>query len=230
MHHARGSSVNRSSLEPQPPFKPTDDLIEEFVAQYPQNDISGFFRMDCVRHALRQLCDTKDIPPDMTVQRPSNERILAFLKRRVERVSAAQEPDSPGFQTLHRQHLRLGLSLDELGPLTCPNAQSVRAGARIKVACEVLGAWVEEGLMDEVLKTYDISAYTAHVETRAAQARAELVAATARAEVAEVGKAKGKNAGEKRKATGQGARGADKLKKVNTKGMAALTTFFGKKE
>ncbi|KAG9098567.1 hypothetical protein FRC06_006213 [Ceratobasidium sp. 370] len=213
------------------------DLIEEFMAQHPETkDMSRFFRIGSVRRALRQLCDTKDIAPDVTVQRPSNERILAFLKRRVERLAAAQEPQesptlaAPNFPTLHRQHLRLGLSLDELGPLACPTAQPIRAGARIKIACEVLGTWVEEGLMDEVLKAYDISAYTAHAEARAAQARAELAAATARAEVAEVGKAKGKNTGEKRKATGQGTRGVEKLKKVNTKGMAALTTFFGKKE
>jgi hypothetical protein len=109
------------------------------------------------------------------VHRPSDERILAFLKRRVERVAAAQEPaepvqadetsDStppsdaaapgPTFPTLHRQHLRLGLSPDELGPLTCPTAQSVRAAARIKIACEVVGTWVEEGLMDEILGTYE---------------------------------------------------------------------------
>ncbi|KAG9095488.1 hypothetical protein FS749_010357 [Ceratobasidium sp. UAMH 11750] len=222
--------------EPQCPFKPTDDLVEEFMAQHSETkDLSRFLRMDCVQHALRQLCDTKDIAPDVTVQRPSNERILAFLKRRVERVVSAQETPttdstSPNFPTLHRQHLRLGLSLDELGPLTCPTAQPVRAAARIKIACEIIGAWVEAELMDEVLKTYDVSAYTAYAEARAAEARAELAAATARAEAAEVGKPKGKNTGEKRKAAGQGTRGAEKLKKVNTKGMSALTTFFGKKE
>ncbi|KAG8725052.1 hypothetical protein FRC09_009326 [Ceratobasidium sp. 395] len=229
----------------QQPFKPTDDLIEELASQHPElGDISKFLHLDCSQRALRQLCDTKDIPPDITVHRASNERILAFIKRRVDRVAAAQEPPepptsdspnptttAPNFPTLHRQHLRLGLSIDELGPLTCPIAQPVRAGARIKIACEIVGNWVEEELMDEVLKTYDISAYVAHAEARAAQARAELAAATARAEAAEVGKAgKSKNTGEKRKAAGQTTRGVDKLKKANTKGMAALTTFFGKKE
>ncbi|KAG9122290.1 hypothetical protein FRC07_001405 [Ceratobasidium sp. 392] len=224
-------------------FKPTDDLLEELAAQHPDiEDVPRFLRLDCVQRALRQLCDTKDIPPDLTVQRPSNERIFAFIKRRVDRVIAAQEPQelpasdssnptTSNFPTLHRQHLRLGLSLDELGPLTCPTAQPIRAGARIKIACEVVGAWVHEELVDEVLKIYDISAYTAHVEAHAAQARAELAAATARAEAAEVGKAsKGKDTGEKRKAAGQATRGVDKLKKANTKGMAALTTFFGKKK
>lgn len=77
---------------------------------------------------------------------------------------------------------------------------------------------------------FSVSAYTAHAAIRAEQARAELAAATARAEAAEAGKSgKGKGA-EKRKAGAQASRGVDKLKKANTKGMSALTTFFAKKE
>lgn len=118
------------------------------------------------------------------MHRPSNERIIAFLKRRIDRVAevqqfpeqtdqtepAAQPSDSaestttpasdptkpgPTFPTLHRQHLRLGLSTTELGPLDDPNAQSIRAAARIKIASEVVGTWVEEGLLDEALATYE---------------------------------------------------------------------------
>ena len=86
-------------------------------------------------------------------------------------------------------------------------------------------------LLTEIILLYSLSAYTAHAAVRAEQARAELAAATARAEAAEAGKSKkGKGAVEKRKAGAQGTRGVDKLKKANTKGMSALTTFFGKKE
>ncbi|KAB5589135.1 hypothetical protein CTheo_7420 [Ceratobasidium theobromae] len=260
------------ATEPQPPFKPTDDLLEEAAARYSQldikqADIASFMGLDCVRQALRQISETKDVPPDLAVHRPSNECIIAFIKRRIERVAAVQQfpgladqtesaPDivgpvdrtpasgstcppaqptsdsnspGPSFATLQRQHLRLGLSVVELGPLDCPNAQAIRAAARIKIASEIIGVWVEEKLLEEVLQTYDISAYTTYAALRAEQARAELAAATAQAEAAEAGKpGKGKS-GEKRKAGAQASRGVEKLKKANTTGMSLLTTFFGKK-
>ncbi|CAE6438310.1 unnamed protein product [Rhizoctonia solani] len=242
------------------PFKPTDDLLEEVISSYSPSDIhkenvTSFMALGCVRKALRQLCETKDVPPDLTVHRPSTERIITFIKRRIDRVVLAQQPPEPStveptsdptpeptpestvetsqsFPTIQRQHLRLGLSVAELGPLDCPKAQSIRAATRIKIASEIVGNWVEESLMEEVLATYDISAYTAHAAVRAEQARAELAAATARAEAAEAGKgskAKAK-AGDKRKAGAQASRGVDKLKKANTRGMSSLTSFFGKKE
>ncbi|KDN49784.1 hypothetical protein RSAG8_01849, partial [Rhizoctonia solani AG-8 WAC10335] len=240
------------------PFKPTDDLIEEAISSYSppeahKADIASFMALDCVRKALRQLCETKDVPQDLTVHKPSTERIIAFIKRRIERVISAQQPPEPStseptseptpetapsstletpqsFATIQRQHLRLGLSVSELGPLDCPKAQSTRAATRIKIASEVVGNWVEESLMEQVLATYDISAYTAHAAVRAEQARAELAASTARLEAAEAGKGSKSKAGEKRKAGVQPSRGVDKLKKANTRGMASLTTFFGKKE
>ncbi|KAF8593410.1 hypothetical protein BDV93DRAFT_612240 [Ceratobasidium sp. AG-I] len=255
------------SREPQHPYKPTDDLTDEIIARRSsddQSDIRTFMGLDCVRRALRVLCETKDISPDVTVHRPSDERMLAFLRRRVERVLLAQKPQEPAsdpvleqpstdpetsttdlvvaavsevttpgpvFPTIHRQHLRLGLSTTELGPDTDLTALAIRAAARIKTACEIVGTWVEEGLMNELMESYDLSAYTAHAALRVEQARAELATATARAEAAEAGKSKkGKGAAEKRKAGAQGTRGVDKLKKANTKGMSALTSFFGKKE
>ncbi|CAE7227774.1 unnamed protein product [Rhizoctonia solani] len=245
------------ALDSKTSFKPTDDLIEEAISKYSpsefhKEDIASFMALDCVRKALRQLCETKDVPPDLTVHKPSTERILAFIKRRVERVASAQQPvdstpnptsdstseptssstseGSQKFPTIQRQHLRLGMSVAELGPLDCPKAGSIRAATRIKIASEIVGNWVEESLMEQVLATYDISAYTAHAAVRAEQARAELAAATARAEAAEVGKGSKSKAGDKRKAGAQASRGVDKLKKANTKGMASLTTFFGKKD
>ncbi|CAE6485364.1 unnamed protein product [Rhizoctonia solani] len=234
------------ALDSKAPFKPTDDLLEEAISTYSppelrKEDVVSFMALDCVRKALRQLCETKDVPPDLTVHKPSTERIIDFIKRRIERVVSAQQPTEPptseptpetppSFPTIQRQHLRFGLSVTELGPLDCPNAQSIRAATRIKIASEVVGNWVEECLIEQVLATYDISAYTAHAAVRAEQARAELAAATARVEAAEAGKGSKSKAGEKRKAGAQNSRGVDKLKKANTKGMAALTTFFGKKE
>ncbi|KAJ1304695.1 hypothetical protein OPQ81_005834 [Rhizoctonia solani] len=246
------------TLDSKAPFKPTDDLLEEAMSSYStpdlhKEDFASFMALDCVRQALRQLCETKDVPPDITVHKPSSERITAFIKRRMERVVSAQQlpgsstsepgsnptpettsdptPEAPhSFPTIQRQHLRLGLSVAELGPLDCPKAQSIRAATRIKIASEIVGNWVEESLMEQVLATYDISAYTTHAAVRAEQARAELAAATARAEAAEAGKGSKSKAGDKRKAGAQASRGVDKLKKANTKGMASLTTFFGKKE
>ncbi|CAE6483632.1 unnamed protein product [Rhizoctonia solani] len=245
------------ALDPKAPFQPTDDLLEQAISSYSppdlhKEDVTAFMALDCVQRALRQLCETKDVPPDITVHRPSTERITAFIKRRMERVVSAQQPAEPSsetvsdpapeptpssipetpqsFPTIQRQHLRLGLSVAELGPLACPKAQAIRNATRIKIASEIVGNWVEEDLMEQVLATFDISAYTAHAAIRAEQARAELAAATARAEAAEAGKGGKSKAGEKRKAGPQASRGVDKLKKANTKGMAALTTFFGKKE
>ncbi|KAF8757224.1 Ydr279p protein family (RNase H2 complex component) [Rhizoctonia solani] len=180
--------------------------------------------------------------------------LIPFLQTLVERVISAQQPPAPepesapppeqphtasnsststtaqSFPAIQRQHLRLGLSVEELGPLDCPKAEAIRAATRIKIASEIVGNWVEEGLMADVLGTYDISAYTDHAAVRAEQARAELAAATSRAEAAEAGKGGKSKAGEKRKAGAQASRGVDKLKKANTKGMATLNTFFGKKE
>ncbi|CAE6518337.1 unnamed protein product [Rhizoctonia solani] len=245
------------ALDSKAPFKPTDDLLEEAISSYSPSDIqkenvTSFMALDCVRKALRQLCETKDVPPDLTVHRPSTERIIAFIKRRIDRVVLAQQPPEPStvptsdpapeptpgstaetsqsFPTIQRQHLRLGLSVTELGPLDCPKAESTRAATRIKIASEIVGNWVEDSLIEEVLATYDISAYTAHAAVRAEQARAELAAATARAEAAEAGKGSKAKAGDKRKAGAQASRGVDKLKKANTKGMSSLNTFFGKKE
>ncbi|GAB1525512.1 hypothetical protein RhiTH_008675 [Rhizoctonia solani] len=247
------------TLDPKAPFKPTDDFLEEALLKYSvpdvnKQDVALFMTLGCARRALKQLCETKAIPPDITVHKPSPERIRAFIKRRVERVISAQQPPAPepesapppeqphtasnsststtaqSFPAIQRQHLRLGLSVEELGPLDCPKAEAIRAATRIKIASEIVGNWVEEGLMADVLGTYDISAYTDHAAVRAEQARAELAAATSRAEAAEAGKGGKSKAGEKRKAGAQASRGVDKLKKANTKGMATLNTFFGKKE
>ncbi|KAF8739722.1 Ydr279p protein family (RNase H2 complex component), partial [Rhizoctonia solani] len=270
------------TLDPKAPFKPTDDFLEEALLKYSvpdvnKQDIALFMTLGCARRALKQLCETKGvlelflpnhtythshlrtysptvIPPDITVHKPSPERIRAFIKRRVERVISAQQPPAPepesapppeqpptasnsststtaqSFPAIQRQHLRLGLSVEELGPLDCPKAEAIRAATRIKIASEIVGNWVEEGLMADVLATYDISAYTDHAAVRVEQARAELAAATSRAEAAEAGKGGKSKAGEKRKAGAQASRGVDKLKKANTKGMATLNTFFGKKE
>jgi ribonuclease H2 subunit B len=80
-----------------------------------------------------------------------------------------------------------------------------------------------------LIRLFSISPYAVHAEARAAQARAELASANAKAEAAEAGKSgKGKKV-DKRKAGAQASRGADKLKKANTRGMAALSTFFVKK-
>ncbi|CAE6416989.1 unnamed protein product [Rhizoctonia solani] len=182
-------------LDPKAPFKPTDDFLEEALLSYSppdinKQDVALFMTLGCARRALKQLCETKVIPPDISVHKPSPERITAFIKRRLERVISAQavpepstsEPASdstlqpssgstPGkvqsFPTIQRQHLRLGLSVEELGPLDCPKAQAIRAATRIKIAGEIVGNWVEESLMAEILATYDISAYTNHATARA---------------------------------------------------------------
>ncbi|ELU42662.1 RNase H2-Ydr279 domain-containing protein [Rhizoctonia solani AG-1 IA] len=219
----------------------SNDFLEEALLKYSvpdvnKQDVALFMTLGCARRALKQLCETKAIPPDITVHKPSPERIRAFIKRRVERVISAQQPPAPepesapppeqphtasnsststtaqSFPAIQRQHLRLGLSVEELGPLDCPKAEAIRAATRIKIASEIVGNWVEEGLMADVL------------------ARAELATATSRAEAAEAGKGGKSKAGEKRKAGAQASRGVDKLKKANTKGMATLNTFFGKKE
>lgn len=52
------------SQEPQHPYKPTDDLIDEVIACHSesgesQSDLRRFLSLDCVRGALRILCETK---------------------------------------------------------------------------------------------------------------------------------------------------------------------------
>ncbi|QRW21591.1 Ydr279p protein family (RNase H2 complex component) [Rhizoctonia solani] len=247
------------TLDPKAPFKPTDDFLEEALLKYSvpdvnKQDVALFMTLGCARRALKQLCETKGSSPriSLSISHPRTHQgfhktksgeshIRSTTPSSRARVSSTARTASPAsnsststtaqsFPAIQRQHLRLGLSVEELGPLDCPKAEAIRAATRIKIASEIVGNWVEEGLMADVLGTYDISAYTDHAAVRAEQARAELAAATSRAEAAEAGKGGKSKAGEKRKAGAQASRGVDKLKKANTKGMATLNTFFGKKE
>lgn len=95
--------------------------------------------------------------------------------------------------------------------------------ARTKASIETISQYLPPSILAQLTKSYDLDSLTTYLQNRSAAALAASMPV-----VNASGKDKAGAAGAKRKAQ-QGSRGVESLKKVNTTGMAKMTSFFKKK-
>ena len=90
-------------------FQPLDDLFEgcshKLGVEVDQEDITRLMRLDCIAGAIKRVCDyqgaltvgtsqitiltgySPDVTPELSVYRYSEDKLLAYLKIKVERLA-----------------------------------------------------------------------------------------------------------------------------------------------
>ncbi|BEJ16780.1 hypothetical protein CspHIS471_0601810 [Cutaneotrichosporon sp. HIS471] len=150
----------------------------------------------------------QDKPKPVAYYRPSREAMLSIVKAKVDRLAAADN-----FNKF--DHLVRGLGRD--GLLETSADPTLVQAARTCAAIEHVAQYLPPSLLASLSSSYDLAAYNAYLADRVAAARA--------AEAPIVSEKKDK--GTKRKlAKSESSRGVEALKKVNTNGMAKMTSFF----
>ncbi|KAF8919846.1 ribonuclease H2, subunit B [Mucidula mucida] len=199
-------------------FRTSEDIFEECVTrikekddagEIAESDLSRLFAMGCIEAALHRICETKDVASTITVFRYSHLKILTYLQAKVNHLSAAPMADIS--RSITRNFAKDGLFEDD--------KEDLLKAARLRVACDLVSHYLSGEWSDKLAACYDFKALDVHLtdlhnqETQLAVSRNTKAAA----------------APEKKRKAGKGSQGVEKLKKVNTKGMSKLSTFFTKK-
>ncbi|PCH43776.1 hypothetical protein WOLCODRAFT_132945 [Wolfiporia cocos MD-104 SS10] len=217
--------------ERQGAFRPAEQLLEEAAARILPStengsadcyisDVLRLLEFSCVRDALRHICEVKEINPDLVVYRFSPTKVQEYLKRKVTRL--AKQENCEISRTIIRHLARDGLMED--------GKEHLLESARTRAACDLVSQYIPQDAYQTLLTGYDFAALNAYL--RAVQ---EEVAATTPADEtqpktkAKKGKPQDVDSNDnKRKAQSKASTGVERLKKVNVKGMAKISTFFQK--
>lgn len=209
-------------------FRPMDDIFEEAIEKLSQTtrsnkdpaaclckeDLLYFVSLDCARKAMARTCETKQITDELAVYRYSPDIVVESLKKKVTRLNSQSIFEAS--RTLTRGLAKDGLMDDGKDHL-------LELG-RLKAACDLVSHYVPEHLQKRLLASYDFTALDTHLKSLNDEAAALAAADMNKMELKESkSSATEKAAGKKRKTA---STGVEKLKKVNTKGMAKLSTFF----
>ncbi|THH21340.1 hypothetical protein EW146_g201 [Bondarzewia mesenterica] len=211
-------------------FRPIDDILDDVAPRLSQlssssdpssttvpKDILFLSSLDCIAGAMRRICDVKDITPEITVYRYSEEKVMKYLHAKVARLSKSEVSE------LSRTVVR-NLAKDDLME---DGKEILLELGRVKAACDLVSQFISRDTYKALLANYDFSALDAHLKALQDEAAALALAN------APIVKAKKTNAGgedeKKRKAKAKGSQGVEKLKKTNVNGMAKISSFFQKK-
>ncbi|GMK58325.1 hypothetical protein CspeluHIS016_0503570 [Cutaneotrichosporon spelunceum] len=164
------------------------------------------------RRAFRACCERKLVDavptPEEAYYRPSRAAMLAIVRAKVDSLAAADTFDK-------FDHLVRGLGRD--GLLEPSADPALVHAARVSAAIEHVAQYLPPPLLASLTASYDLDAYNAYLADRVAAARA--------AEAPVVIEKKQKTTKRKLAKT-ESSRGVEALKKVNTNGMAKMTSFF----
>ncbi|KAF8894051.1 ribonuclease H2, subunit B [Infundibulicybe gibba] len=213
-------------------FRPADDIFDEISAQFEavkeqespaspdpshipsRADILQLISMPCIMGAMRSVCEFKEITSEIMVYRFSPTKAIKYLKDKVAHLS------SPEITGISRTLIR-GLAMDGLME---DGKEDLLALGRTRAACDTLAQYIPSDTYKMLLASFDFSQLDAYHERENAQA-VVLPAVVPQ-------KTRGKEAntvGETKKRKGvKLSQGVEKLKKVNTDGMAKLSSFFKK--
>ncbi|KAL5507343.1 hypothetical protein ACEPAH_6799 [Sanghuangporus vaninii] len=207
-------------------FRTLDDILEgasanlakdENVEGLNPGDILELGRLPCVQEGMRRICDTKEIAFDLVVFRYSHSKFLEYLIKKANRLGKGSTV--PESRTLERE-----LAKDDLMD---DGKEELLISGRLKLACDLISQYVSPEVHGELLSKFDFSALTKHIASLEQMDLANTTTIT-NGNAQKVQISEDKN-GKKRKVTGPESAGVAKLKKVNTKGMAKLSSFFQKK-
>ncbi|KAI0785634.1 ribonuclease H2, subunit B [Abortiporus biennis] len=216
-------------------FRPPDDLFEDSLEKYIRStasiidskdpssevnvaDLRTFGEMECVKLALRRICEVKEITPEITVLRPSQSQLITYLRSKVARLTASTKSS-----TLHNSPTILR-SLAKDGLLEDGKEELLKLG-RTRAACDLISQFVPPPLYKDLLDTYDFTALDTYLTSIRPPPIPEDAGKPKKKTKGSNDKNDNNDAGKKRKATKEST-GVEKLKKVNTKGMAKLSSFF----
>ncbi|TFK54172.1 hypothetical protein OE88DRAFT_1675650 [Heliocybe sulcata] len=216
-------------------FRPLEDLFEEALpkllelaeenaspkdpsASLARRDLELFTSLECVKKAMKNVCEVKEITPEIVVYRYSQAQLLEYLRKKVARLSQPQVFESS--RTLIRGLAKDGLMED--------GKEHLLPSARTRAACDLLSQYLPQDIHFALIASYDLTSLDAHLK-QILDELAALSAASLAASDTKANKAKAKeDSGDKKRKNQKASHGVEKLKKANTKGMAKLSTFFHK--
>ncbi|KAJ7496044.1 ribonuclease H2, subunit B [Mycena galericulata] len=208
-------------------FRPEDEIFEDAAANLElasistagkdasllisKEDVIRFTSLECCRTALKRVCDVKEITEDITVYRFSPDKVVAYLRIKIERLSTPESVEIS--RTLVRNLAKDGLMED--------GKEDLLKVGRIRAACDLVAQYTPPGIRSLLLASYDftpLDTYFKSIEDDDAAIAVEKPAKTKPAPTTT----------DKKRKPGT-SQGVEKLKKAKIGGMAKLSTFFGKK-
>lgn len=215
-------------------FRPADDIFEEAATKFAEathpsgsqdpsfivtpDDIVTFGALDCTMHAMRRICETKEITTDITVFRYSQERLVEQLTKKVAALA------TPRITEMSRCLIR-GLAKNELME---DKHEDLLALGRTQLACDLVSQYLPADIRTALIASFDFTPLESHV--RALQ-RHHLNPSPSGGVAGKKDRKRTSTVSEgtsvKRKKEPKASQGVEKLKKASVDGMAKLSTFFG---
>ncbi|THG99363.1 hypothetical protein EW026_g2960 [Hermanssonia centrifuga] len=214
-------------------FRPADDIFEDAVeklvrsppaspnpkdpsTQLSENDLNRFLSLDCARSALKRVCETKEITPEIMVYRYSQEKFVETLKVKVARLAIPALFESSN--TLIRGLAKDGLMED--------GKEALLESGRMRAACDLVSQYIAPDVYNALLASYDFATLTVYLKGLDDEATAQAASRMDKVEARESTSSSAPANEKKRKGQAKASQGVEKLKKANTKGMSKLSSFF----
>ncbi|KAJ7079127.1 ribonuclease H2, subunit B [Mycena belliarum] len=208
-------------------FRPADEIFEDAATNLEQSstssagkdatlivskeDVLEFTSLECCKSALSRVCDVKEITEDITVYRFSPDKVVEYLRIKVQRLSTPETVEVS--RTLVRNLAKDGLMED--------GKETLLEVGRTRAACDLVAQYAPPGIRSLLIASYDFTSLDAHFQS--------IEDENAALSVGKVAKPKPPpTAADKKRKPGT-SQGVEKLKKAKTGGMAKLSTFFTKK-
>ncbi|KDQ57843.1 hypothetical protein JAAARDRAFT_130393 [Jaapia argillacea MUCL 33604] len=182
------------------------------------SDLERLTSLNCMKDAMKRICEYKEVTPEIIVYRYSPTKLVEYLRTKVTRLSKPEVFE--GSKTLLRGLAKEGLMED--------GKEGLLESARTKAACNLISQYIPTDIHVDLLATYDFTNLDKYLQSLQAEAEALSVSNTNATRTKGKGKKAEQEEGKKRKAPVKGSHSVEQLKKVNTRGMAKLSTFFQK--
>ncbi|CED82052.1 Uncharacterized conserved protein [Phaffia rhodozyma] len=199
-------------------------------------DVIRLGELEGIEDHLLKICDVLELEPSkMKAYRLSTLKLQAYLSKKVNRLSVKE--------TFNRfPALKRGLARDGLGDLTeqgqddsqkeeRDQLELVRQEARLLQTLQLLRPYLSPQTYTSILKLFPTPHLTIHLSNLSSHPSVNSQSTTEDLESLFLDKANEteKALAEKKRAAGPISQGVSKLKKVDTRGMSKISSFFGKK-
>ncbi|KAG6866716.1 hypothetical protein C0991_011375 [Blastosporella zonata] len=146
-------------------FRQADVIFEEAAgklqtpgktddASLSEKDIIGLGSIQCAKDALRNVCDVKEISPEIVVYRLSEAKVLEYLRSKVTRLS------SPNALEVSKSIIR---TLAKDGLMEDGKEDLLQVG-RVRAACDLLGQYISPEYRALLIKSYDFKELDAFLQ------------------------------------------------------------------
>ncbi|CAK5281794.1 unnamed protein product [Mycena citricolor] len=208
-------------------FRPMDEIFDDAAdnlaettqvsadkdTHISKDDVQALTSLPCCHSAMKRVCDFQDATEDLAVYRFSTEKLVSYLRCKVDRLATAEMTE------VSRTIIR---SLAKDGLMETGREELLRVG-RIKAACDLISQYTPPDILELLKASYDFAALDSYFKTM----EDENIALLANDKPVKAKKTAAAPTDKKRK-TGAST-GVEKLKKAKTTGMPKLSNFFTKK-